>query len=313
MEDAEDMSPINLHIVYDGPALENHRMDVKDLAPALLALGGLVDRANEVLNQDRAKVRVEVQASFREGSFGITFEVIQSLRSMFDFLSGNPITGTLNLVALLGLARGGGKGALWLLRKLKGRTIERFELLPDGKAVVYVDQEQHMIEKEVLELVRDHKIRRHFESLIAKPLDQDGIETFAVADPKTKKVEVLVDKSESSYFIAPIGEIDMEETDEYIARLQIVTISFQDGNKWRFSDGQQSFYATISDEIFNQRVTNREEQFGKGDIIRAKVRRRQYMADGDKLRADYEIIEVLQHLVATPMIQNNLPLPPPEN
>lgn len=313
MDDAGDMNPINLHIVYDGPALENHRMDVKDLAPALLALGGLVDRANEVLNQDRAKVRVEVQASFREGSFGITFEVIQSLRGMLDFLSGNPVTGTLNLVALLGLANEGRKGALWLLRKLKGRTIERFELLQDGKAVVYVDQEQITVEREVLELVRDHKIRRHFEQLIAKPLEQEGIETFAVADPKTKKVEVLVERREAPYFIAPIGEIDMEEVDEYVARLQIVTISFQDGNKWRFSDGQQSFYATISDDVFNQRVTNREEQFGKDDIIRAKVRRRQYMVDGGKLRADYEIVEVLQHIKAAPIIQNNLPLPPPED
>lgn len=310
MDDDGDMNPINLHIVYDGPALENHRMDVKDLAPALLALGGLVDRANEVLNHDRAKVRVKVQASFREGSFGITFEVVQSLRGMLDFLAGNPVTGTLNLLALLGLVASGGKGALWLLRTLKGRSIERFELLPDGKAIVFVDQEQIAVEREVLELVRDHKIRRHFEQLIAKPLEQDGIETFAVADAATKRVQVLVERREASYFIAPIGEIDMEEVDEYVARLQIVTISFQDGNKWRFSDGQQSFYAVISDELFNQRVSNREEQFGKDDIIRAKVRRRQYLADGGKLRAEYEVFEVLQHIKATPIIQPDLPLPP---
>lgn len=311
MEDAADMNPVNLHIVYDGPALETHRMDVKDLAPALLALGSLLDRANEMVNQDRAQVRVEVHASFREGSFGITFEVVQSLGArVLDLLVGNHVTGTINLITLLGFTYGSGKGALWLIRKLKGRSIERFELLADGKAVVYLDQEMLTVEKEVLDLVRDYKIRRHFEQLIAKPLEQDGIETFAVADPKTKKIEVLVEKAEAQYFVAPISEKD-EEVDEYIARLQIVTISFVDGNKWRFSDGQQSFFAVINDDTFNARIANREEQFGKDDIIRARIRRKQYMGDGGKLRADYEIVEVLQHIKASPIVQTVLPLIPP--
>ena len=33
------MSHTTFQIIYDGPALENSTMDVKDLAPALLALG----------------------------------------------------------------------------------------------------------------------------------------------------------------------------------------------------------------------------------------------------------------------------------
>lgn len=312
MNDADAMShPLRLHVVYDGPALELNRMDVRDLAPALLAFGALLDRANEVLNQDRASIRVEVQASFKAGSFGIDFEVMQALGArMLNILAGNPVTGTLNLVALLGLANESRKGALWLIRKLKGRKLERAELLPDGKATVLIDNEQNVVELEVLQLVRDYRIRQHFEKLIAQPLERDGIETFAIADAKTKKVEVLIGQDEARYFMAPPPDEDQEEVIEYVARLQIVSLSFQDGNKWRFSDGQQSFHAAILDEKFNDRIARREAHFAKDDIIRARVRRRQYVADG-KLRAEHAILEVLAHTSVPPAMQGKLELPPP--
>lgn len=40
-----DMSREHFHLVYDGPALAENRMDVRTLAPALLAMGDLVERA----------------------------------------------------------------------------------------------------------------------------------------------------------------------------------------------------------------------------------------------------------------------------
>jgi hypothetical protein len=35
------------HVVYDGPALVEHRMDVRDLAPALVAIADLFSAANQ--------------------------------------------------------------------------------------------------------------------------------------------------------------------------------------------------------------------------------------------------------------------------
>ena len=44
------MAEIEFHIAYDGPALVDGRMDVRDLAPALIALGELFQEANGMIN-----------------------------------------------------------------------------------------------------------------------------------------------------------------------------------------------------------------------------------------------------------------------
>ena len=43
-----DMSKASLRLAYDGEALASHRMDVRDLAPALMGLGELLNAANEL-------------------------------------------------------------------------------------------------------------------------------------------------------------------------------------------------------------------------------------------------------------------------
>ena len=43
----------------------------------------------------------------------------------------------------------------------------------------------------------------------------------------------------------------------------IISPVFQEGNKWRFSDGEVNFNAAIADDAFLQMV-DRGERFGKG-------------------------------------------------
>ncbi|MFH1620779.1 MAG: hypothetical protein ABIB04_01705 [Patescibacteria group bacterium] len=52
----------SFRISYDGPALASHEMDVRELAPALLAIGGIFEEANKELNGERVKVAVNMKA-----------------------------------------------------------------------------------------------------------------------------------------------------------------------------------------------------------------------------------------------------------
>src|SRR5271156_4152512 len=113
------------HVVYDGPALTEHRMDVRDLAPALVAFADLFTAANKEINGDAAEVRVQVNASFKAGSFGIDLIASQHLLSQIkDIFAGNGATAIANgwtILQIVGFTGGGLAGGLvGLLRLLKG-------------------------------------------------------------------------------------------------------------------------------------------------------------------------------------------------
>lgn len=141
------------------------------------------------------------------------------------------------------------------------------------------------------------------EGVIADPLGKDGIDTVAVVDQKAKQVVVSIDRSQATYFKAPNPEEKTLQTDEYIATLQVLTQAFQDSNKWRFTEGSgNTYFAVELDEGFLSRVHLNQEQFVKDDIIKARNRRTQRLTK-DGLKADYEVMEVLEHRSASPKVQ----------
>src|SRR3954454_18921144 len=75
------MSKVAFQLRYDGPALSEHGMDVADLAPALLALGELIKRANFAVNGDASKVNLIVQSDFEHKCFQVNLELVQSILS----------------------------------------------------------------------------------------------------------------------------------------------------------------------------------------------------------------------------------------
>ena len=60
----DDLSSTQFTVSYDGDseALSEHTMDARSVGTALIALGELFDRANLVLNGERASVELNVQA-----------------------------------------------------------------------------------------------------------------------------------------------------------------------------------------------------------------------------------------------------------
>jgi hypothetical protein len=63
------MSRADFTLTYDGRALQIHEMDVRDLAPAMLAVGELFDPMNVLLNGETAEVQINVAKSSHSAAF----------------------------------------------------------------------------------------------------------------------------------------------------------------------------------------------------------------------------------------------------
>lgn len=58
-----DETQVQLDVSFDGPALRDGSMNVRDLAPSMLGLGALFESANRALNGESATVNVKCKSN----------------------------------------------------------------------------------------------------------------------------------------------------------------------------------------------------------------------------------------------------------
>lgn len=295
-------------ITYDGPALQSHEMDVRELAPALLAAGDLLEAATRALNGERMRAQINVRASFKTGSFGIDFNLATDwVLKVRDIFASDTATAAANALAVLGAlglaARPAGMGLLAVLKWLRGRQIARVETQPDSARLV-VEGESIDVELAVLALLQDLAVREAFDRLLS-PLDREGIDLFACGTDTA--VVDTVRETERLWFATPVLEDDLVLDDVRKMAFSIVSLAFKEDNKWRLYDGAATIHATISDSGFLARVDQNVETFAKGDLLICRVRVRQWQTPSGA-RTEYEVAEVLEHRQAARQIR--LPIDP---
>lgn len=304
--DSDDMK---FRIVYDGPALDTHEMDVRDLAPALLSLSDVLEEAGRSVYGKERRMSVKVNASFKAGSFGVDL-IAQSTsltNQIIDAFSGNNASAACNIISLIGFgyltSKQTCKGLVQLIKWLGPKKINRIEPMFDGRTKIFIDDESEIFDSQVIDLYKNKKIRRALENVITKPLERDGIDSFAVTIDNGKSF-VEVSKSESSFFKADRAEETIISESITERAIQPLDISFREGHKWQFSDGASPFQASVSDEKFLKAIDEQSVTFAKGDLLLVDLKITQYLAEKG-IKTSYEIVTVKK--IINPQRQIDLP------
>ncbi|NLD09769.1 MAG: hypothetical protein GX667_09320 [Xanthomonadaceae bacterium] len=289
------MSRESFYVVYDGPALVDSEMDAKFLAPALLALSEAIEEANNIFNGTKANAKLKVNASFKSGCFGIELSMLVSFWDKTKHIfSEVTLADAKNILEWIGLITGQGSiigaSVFGLIKWVNGRKITKIEPIYDsGICKVYIGSDCLEVEERVIELYRDIKFRKAVIGMLS-PLKQDGINEFAVTNSLQSEKFTVVTKNEVERFELPEEEDPLSDS-VYETNLQIVGLSFEENNKWKFSDGNGLFNASILDEDFISEIDAGVLSFSKGDVISATVRQIQTMKNG-KIKSEYQLLKV---------------------
>jgi hypothetical protein len=280
--------PLNMRtqvaLGYTGPAVDSGHMDVYEASANMIAFSEFVVAAAKATYGESVVANAQV-AGFAKGSFvtDLVFELSGMAATVFSQIPAKDLIGSPK--ALIETIR----GAIDLWRHLKGSPPKKVDHHTNHVSVENNNGNIFIVTESSLNLVFNAKATGAAEQFIGKAL-RDGIDAVEI---NTKEAPVSrISQAESGYFVDVVpSEIVTDQTLKMVLMLEAAM--FKDGNKWRFSDGQQSFFANIEDKAFLARVDG-GERFGKGDLLTAQVRISQEQA-GMKLTAERTVVKVIEH------------------
>ncbi|HBH26811.1 MAG TPA: hypothetical protein DDX54_05365 [Rhodospirillaceae bacterium] len=289
------MSEARLTFVFDGPAVQNGTIDVQALAPALLALGDLIQTANAEINGEKAQISVRVNAT-AQGSFEVDIQLFQSLaqgaQALWDTLADSKegLSAANDLADLLFRA-GQIAGLLYLLVFLRGKRPDKREERPDGSVSVHIGDTYIITNPKTVRLAESQAVRERARR-VASALEREGIEKLSIK--RTGQETLNITKQDVPAFDIP--EPEDEEIQDIIRRanLQIVSLSFKEDNKWRVTEGAEVFSVDIQDAGFLGQIARDEVAFAKNDYLICELRERQFMT-AKGLRKEQTIVRVVEH------------------
>lgn len=282
-----------IRIAYLGESVKDGTMNVNELSVALMALSNLIGSANNILNNDDSTIEVRLSADVEHGSFEMTFELVHTLAAQIKLLFGDD---SLTLKGILGaigfFSTVSGVTLIQLFRWLKCRKVDKVETIDKDTVKVTVENETREVSILSWKLYNSQKIIQHIEGVL-HPLTKEGITDFEIRDFETRKSIEKINENELEYFTGNSYE-EINSRQELL--LQIVSVSFETNLKWRFFDGENKFYATITDEKFLKSVENGEVAFSKGYSIYAEVETKQQHCNGILQKSEKFITKVLKIL-----------------
>lgn len=292
-------------IGFDGPSVDNGEIDVADLAPSLLALGEFFEAANRALNKDRPDIKLKIRAT-EQGSFVALLSLdVSFIPDLLDLVATHPDRMTaanelLGLVIKGGTILGGTTyGFFKTLKWLKGGKPDSATKNDDGTTSLTKGSTTIIVDQRTIILLEDFPTRKATEKFVRTSFNPEGIQKVILGeeDGKDGEPDLTLTKADIDSVIVPepTEEETTESTVERESLLKIVSAQFEEGYLWRFTDGTNTFTASMEDAKFVKRLDNSEVVLSKNDTLRCAIEEKQQLA-GSRLKTETRITEVKEHI-----------------
>lgn len=281
-------------VVYDGPALAEHRMDARELAFALLGVTDALHASSRVLDPDAPLPGLSIRA-MEPGSFRV--EMVLADPGVMDrvkdlFFGAGAVATTGEAIVTTAIA------AILFVKRMRGRRIRSRQPVAPGMVRVVLDDGEtiEQVPTAVVELFLDALFRQGVQRLTA-PLTLEGVDNVTVVQGMTEVVRV--ERSERAAFDVQPAEVAdstvlVDSTREVV--LRPATVDFHGGTrKWRVNDGDQELSVSVVDLAFLARVEANVESFTAGDVLRCDLRTIQRQTTDGAIRNEHTILRVHEH------------------
>jgi hypothetical protein len=269
-------------------------MDVRELAPSLLALADVFDIATQAAGPSYLQPPALEVRAISEGSFivDLLLAAQDPAEATFEWAKSpdGAATGTLLTIATAALA-----AINWAVtRRRKGPEEAVTPIDPGTIRIVWPDGTQFEAPMAAKDLAANMDFNRAAGAAF-EPLRRDGIDAieFGRIDDDEASVRLLRDDLGAFNTLEPDEDLLSDNTRTVTVRL--TNLAFKEGNKWRVNDGASTFWASVHDLKFLQRVTSNEELFARDDTLRVRMRDQQFRSGAGTIRMEHQIEEVLEH------------------
>lgn len=277
-------------LAYDGPAVTDGRMPVRELAPALLALGELFHLANEIAQPESPPVHLEVRA-FNDGSFKAALTVA-TIDDMIDLLNTE---GAIALATLITLISDPGQGVFAALRKVRGKIRRRIPE-PDGETTKIETEsgDVYYFPNSTINVL-SNEAARDAALTAMRPLEEEGVEEMRIEregdDPLVIRKDEVADVEENWEEDEGDDAEDPAVDEEFDALITITQLAFDPKYMWRVQFGDNLIRAKLADARFLNKIHRREVGFFDGDTLKVRLRMRQWAGK----KTEFTIVKVVSH------------------
>ena len=149
------------------------------------------------------------------------------------------------------------------------------------------------VDDRALQLLKDRPTREAVEDLGRKAASVDGLDRLLIGDRDDEELQVSLDRHEFPSLNVPKDDETPEpEVSHRETWLQIISLHFRDGYKWRFSDGgERPFTAVMEDEAFQRRVQDADVSLTANDAIKCCLREEQIISGGGLTKSRNDEVE----------------------